>query len=506
MGSHPSCGGGRYASRVIARNALFNLAGLGLPLIVAVVCIPPLVEALGPSRFGLLALVWAAVSYFGVFDLGLGRALTQRMSMAIGAGRPADVGPIAIAGLAVLAVLGVVSGVSMWVLAPAGVARLAVDSDATEAVAAARAIAPALPWVLVGSGLRGMLEAKGAFGWINVVRVVTGAAVFAAPLAVIRAGWNDLEAISWALAGVRAVGCLALLAAVPRLVPGALTAGRIERARVIELLRTGGWITVTNVVSPLLTYLDRFVIGAAVSTTAIAWYVTPQEIVSRLLILPAALTGVLFPRLSELYGRDGARGEGWRIERLSLGALFLVMLPVTLALAAAAPWILDRWVGPRFAAEGATAMVVLCGGVLLNALAQVPFSALQARDGARSTALLQLAELLPFIAVAWFATLHWGVTGTACAWTLRVLVDFAALRWLSRPADAGADRRGGDHAAAIVGLLVGGAFAVLAVGAPAWRIEAGLALGAIAWAGAALRLRGDWPIAVALMGLRRAAR
>ena len=122
------------------RNVGWNLLGFGLPLFVAVACIPPLVEALGTARFGLLTLIWAVVSYFGVFDLGLGRALTQQVSAALGAGRNGAVPGITCTGLAAMLLLGVAAGVLMWALAPAGVALSTGLPDPSEADAAARAI------------------------------------------------------------------------------------------------------------------------------------------------------------------------------------------------------------------------------------------------------------------------------------------------------------------------------------------------------------------------------
>ena len=65
----------------LLRHTVFNLVGLGAPLLVAVATIPVLIGQLGPSRFGLLTLIWAVVSYFGLFDLGLGRALTQQLAV-----------------------------------------------------------------------------------------------------------------------------------------------------------------------------------------------------------------------------------------------------------------------------------------------------------------------------------------------------------------------------------------------------------------------------------------
>ena len=64
------------------RHTVFNLIGLGAPLLVAVGTIPVLIHELGPGRFGLLTLIWAVVSYFGLFDLGLGSGVDS----AIGGG------------------------------------------------------------------------------------------------------------------------------------------------------------------------------------------------------------------------------------------------------------------------------------------------------------------------------------------------------------------------------------------------------------------------------------
>src|SRR6266851_6804804 len=69
--------------RSVLRHTFMNLAGLGLPLVAAIFTIPSLIRKLGDERFGLLTLVWAIVGYFGLFDFGLGRALTQQFSVLI---------------------------------------------------------------------------------------------------------------------------------------------------------------------------------------------------------------------------------------------------------------------------------------------------------------------------------------------------------------------------------------------------------------------------------------
>jgi O-antigen/teichoic acid export membrane protein len=472
---------------VIVRNVLLNLVGLGLPLLVAILTIPPLTGALGTGRFGVLTLIWAVASTVGVLDLGLGRALTQHMSAAIGAGRAERAQAIAWAGLTLLAALGVLAGAALWAGAPAIAAFLRQPGD-RETIEAMRALAWTMPAIMLASGLRGVLESKAAFGTINAVRVVTGVLTFAAPWFAVTVGWNDLGVIAWLLAGVRLLGLLLFGAWVARLLPGTFVPRRPESALSMELLRVGGWMTVTNIASPLMSYLDRFVIGAVQSLSAVAWYATPQEMVSRLLLFAGALSSVLFPRLAELHAAGDGAGTGWRLERLALLALFLVLFPVMLCLAAFAEPVLDAWLGPEFARHGAAPMQVFCVGVLVNSLAQVPFVSLQARGHAATIAAIHCVQLPLFVVAVWQLAEHAGVIGAALAWSGRIVVDFVVLRMLSRARVGAAAGMRTETGAVLVGVLALAAFA-LAMTLPGWTgIASGLALGAIAWGLAASRL------------------
>src|SRR5438128_217783 len=73
------------SGRVLAKSASFNLLGQVAPVLVAFLAVPVLVSHLGVDRFGLLSLVWLVIGYFGLFDLGLSRALTQLVAEKLGA-------------------------------------------------------------------------------------------------------------------------------------------------------------------------------------------------------------------------------------------------------------------------------------------------------------------------------------------------------------------------------------------------------------------------------------
>ncbi len=103
------------------KHTSYNLLGLGLPLLAAVFTIPVLITELGTARFGLLTLIWAVVSYFGLFDLGLGRALTLQLAVVLGKNEPLRIGPLVGTATIIMTALGLFAGLFMAASAAWGV-------------------------------------------------------------------------------------------------------------------------------------------------------------------------------------------------------------------------------------------------------------------------------------------------------------------------------------------------------------------------------------------------
>jgi len=478
----------------LARNTLLNLVGLGAPLLVALVAIPQLIEQLGLARFGLLTLIWAVVSYFGLFDLGLGRALTQRLAQALARGADDEIGPLTATALALMAAVGAFAAVAMALLAEAGVALVGDVPDRAEAVRALWAMAAAVPAVVLTSGLRGVLEARQAFGWVNAIRLPMGVYTFLAPLAVVALWGPRLDAIAAMLAAGRVVALAVHVWAAWRVLPQAHGRLHMQRRELRPLLTTGGWLTVGNLVSPLMGYADRFIIAAAASAAAVAHYATPQEIVTKLWIAPGALTAVLFPAFAGAAVRGGSGGSGgsgsWALALHSVRWLFVALLPPTLALALFAHELLGLWIGAAFAQASAPLLQVMAAGILINCLAHVPLTLLQGAGQVRATALLQLVQVVPYLALLAWATARHGAAGAVAVWFLRMVFDTAVLFWLAWQTHA--PRRVlhfGAHAAAAAGTAAL-AFALCAADVAA---PARLAAWTIAVCAAALLLR-PWAV------------
>jgi O-antigen/teichoic acid export membrane protein len=161
----------------VKRNIVWNLLGNVLPLMAGLILFPLIVAAYGLERFGLLTLAWALVGYFGLFDLGLARALTQWVSEQFAKQAPAiDVSELIRTTLRLMWLLGTLGGVLLWVTSPYIVIHLLKVSKGLqqETVCAFSVLALVVPIAVHTSALRGILEALQLFKAASLIRMVMG--------------------------------------------------------------------------------------------------------------------------------------------------------------------------------------------------------------------------------------------------------------------------------------------------------------------------------------------
>ena len=410
---------------VLARNALLNLAGLIAPLIVAFVTLPFLIRGLGTERFGLLSIAWLLLTYLS--ELGFGITTTPYAAAAIGAGRTAELAPLVWTTAAFQATIGLVIGVLLAAATPWLVGSvLEIPAALTsEARACFYLLALSLPLLGWGRAFRGLVEAAQRFDLALIVHLPITAGTYVAAAIAAYAGWS-VTAVMALIVIARLLALPAYHAAARRALPSVSLrpAFRLERMR--EVGTFAGWVAVSTLVSPLLLYLDRFMIGALLSLTAVAFYAAPYEIVARLALIPGAAIGVLFPALSQLSTSDD-RHAAEQLAARSATLLFALLAPVIVFLLGAAGDLLNLWLGADYAAQSTTALQILAFGVLINALAHVPYAVLQGHGRPDLPARFHLLELPIQILLAWALITRFGITGAALAWTLRMLIDAALL-------------------------------------------------------------------------------
>ena len=112
--------------------------------------------------------------------------------------------------------------------------------------------------------------------------------------------------------------------------------------------------------------------------------------------------------------------------------MFAVCAPVVIIGIVFAENILHLWLGTSYAAHSKNILIILLVGFLFNALAQVPFTAIQSAGKAKITALLHCVEIIPYFVMLYFFVQHYGLIGVAFAWSIRGIVDWIILTIISQ--------------------------------------------------------------------------
>lgn len=410
----------------LGRHSIANLIGASLPLLVALITIPLYLRHIGPERYGVLAVILALTGYMGFIDLGLGRAVTQRIASLKDAPEK-EHSDILWTALTTSFATGMLGGIGIWFGADYLLSHVIHLSQASrlEASTSVFWVGAALPLLLPGSALTGALHAKLRFVEVNAIQIFSGTLGLVLPLIVAIAGYTELTYLVPATLATRTLTVLLLLSQCRRHVP--LLGWPCFHAHQLKpMLSYGGWISVMTILSPLLVTIDRLIIASLSGAHAVASYTVPYDLVSRAMVVPGSFSSALFPRLA-----SAAQAEGRLLACRASATLVAIMTPTVLTGLFLSQPFLNLWVGTNFASTGRGVAEVILIGVWVNAIVIPHHTRYLATQSPRSVVIIFILELPIYLLMLWQGISHWGVVGAAVAWSARVLLDTALLLWLN---------------------------------------------------------------------------
>lgn len=416
---------------LLAKNTVFNLLGQVVPMAAAFLSIPIIIRGLGTERFGVLSLVWMIVGYFSLFDMGIGRATKKYVAEYLGRGEIEELPKLVWTSISMLAAFGAIAAILLAAFNPLLVVRVLNLPEALkpETIKALYLLALSLPLTLGSNGAMGVLEAQQRFDLVNAIKVPASILSFVTPLMVL-----PFSKSLYPITAVLLVNRLAVFAIYFYLclkhTPNMKRVAFPEIAYLKELLGFGGWLTVSNIISPFMAYMDRFIVASVLTMSAVAYYSTPYDMITKLWIIPGGLIGVVFPALSATFEADTERFV--LLYERSSKYIMMTLSPVILIIVTFAAPFLKFWLGATFAVESAMVLQLLAVGILLNSIGMVPYAAIQAMGRPDLTAKLHMIELPVYLGMIWFFIGKIGIDGVAMCWSLRVAVDTILLCWFAR--------------------------------------------------------------------------
>jgi len=228
----------------IRRNTAYNLLGSATPLATALVTVPIYIGLIGEERYAMLAIAWLLLGYFGLFDLGLGRATAQRIA-ALGNAAAEERARIFWTALIINLGLGVIGGLLIWPAAAYFFGNLFKVKVALrpEVEAAVPWLILAVPMATTSGVLGGALQGRERFLDLNLISV-SGTVLFQLlPLAGAVVWGPELGVLLPTALAARLFTLLMLFQRCRRHLFRRYTMA-LSSEHAGHLLRFGGWVTV----------------------------------------------------------------------------------------------------------------------------------------------------------------------------------------------------------------------------------------------------------------------
>ena len=408
----------------LVKNSIYNIAGFAVPTLIAIPALGWLARQLGVESFGLFTLAFAIVGYASIFDGGITRAVIREVS--IFRNDLSEQCKILSTANVVVLVLGCVGSLLLYFCANNLVNLLKITyENSIQARLSFELLASIIPVFLINQVWLAYLEGHEKFANLNIQKVISSSLIAILPAIFCWYKPSLVYAILGLVFGRYLSLAITFFVCKKMIIQSGIGFNVIVFKR---LMAFGGWLTVSNIISPIMVYFDRFVISNIMGASRIAFYTAPAEAVSRLINIPYALSRALFPKLSHSNDLD----EKKKLENQSYLLISLVCLPIVIIGCFLAEFILSTWLGSNYAGLAVQVFQILLVGFYFNALAQIPFSILQADGKSKVTALIHVFEIIPYLAILFYLTYEFGIVGTAIAWSLRTFVDLILMFILSR--------------------------------------------------------------------------
>jgi len=395
---------------------------LAVNIAAGIVLMPFTIAHLGRSQYGLWMLVASMTTYFQLLDIGYGNGVVRHLVEADARDDVDEVNCIASTFVVVYTIIGVVALVltaclMLWAV-PSFPRLTAEDVRIARVVMAILAVRVAVGFPMTVFGA--VTNARRGFVLNNAVAIAVVAANAVITYVVLRAGFGLLALVA-ATTAVNLLGYAGYAATARRVFPALKISMRRFRAnRWREVTAFSVWMFVIDIAVQIGFNIDNLVIGAAMSTAAIATYAVALRLSEYQRRFCDQFSGMLFPVAVSLGARGDTHGlravmiDGSRVTALLGSAAMLCLIGFGGPL-------IRAWMGPGFDDSlGALTALAIASAILV---AHAPMNkVLIARGRHQMVAATWIGESLVNLLLSVVLVRRFGLTGVAVATALPLAV------------------------------------------------------------------------------------
>jgi O-antigen/teichoic acid export membrane protein len=410
----------------VIKQAFLNLVGGVLPAATAIVCTPMILNSHGSTFFGEWALLTALLMIVGLMDLGIARGITlvtydKEMNPSGDPVRPFKAGlRLSLLVAAIVLTLGAiaVAGYFVW------------RNGSTDLLISTGVCLCSGAITILTLPFRSLMEIKSRFGWLNTIRSLMACAVYIAPLLVAPSESLILTLSSLLVLVTRVVGLVAYSLTCGVSVAQLRAQTAPDRHWTARFMNRCGWVGLTNALSMVLMYADRFILAAVTSATQVAHYAVASEAALKIWLVTGAVQSAVTPQVAAEVTQSKGEQVVSKVSaiRKAKWLLFLVVVMPSAALIVFCEPLLRLWLGQSFDSGIVPVARVLVAGVALNSMSQLNFSLLQLHGGESAGAMLQIGNIVVSAILMLALIPPFGTVGAAGAFTIRLMNDAFVVR------------------------------------------------------------------------------
>jgi O-antigen/teichoic acid export membrane protein len=342
-----------------ATNAVYGVADYLAQPIGLLLAAPYLVARLGLSQYGAWMLATAVIGSFGTISSGFGDATIKYVSMYRGRGDHASVQRIVRATLAINAAMGTILALFVIAFSRFAVNHIFKIEPGLQAVsvrmfqvAAITLLVRSVEMVFIST-----LRAYEKYGPTVRVSVATRATSIVCAVVLVAAGHNALAIMVGTLI-IATAGLIVQAITVERLVGLSSFLPSLDRASLDELFGFGLFSWLQSLAAVVFNHADRFIIGAALGTSAVGVYSICTQVAQPVHGVAAAGLNFLFPHISSRQ-QSGGLAASQSAFRSALWINFAAVGAMCLPFMVFSRQILTLWMGAGFANSAAALLMVL---------------------------------------------------------------------------------------------------------------------------------------------------
>ncbi len=350
---------------VFARNISMDYLALGVEMVIGVLMLPFNVAYLGQSAYGLWVLAASIPMYFSMLDLGYGVAQVKFAAQYRARRDREGLNQIVSTLFFLFTIIGLIAFAVGAVIAFNLERFFQVTPEQSSTgrqvlLIISLYVALGFPFSVFGGVVNGFQR-----HFLNgFVSIGTSIAVAIVNLAVVMAGYGLVELVA-ATTAVRLLAYIGYRANAYRAFPGlSIRPAHVKLSRLGEVTGFSAFILLIDLANKLNYSTDAIVIGAFMSTAAIAVWAVAQRLITTTQGLTTQINASLFPIVVDI----ATLGEMARLRRVFLQGTRLslaMVIPIAVALGLLAEPLVLAWVGKDFS-ESVPVIYILAAAVIIR--------------------------------------------------------------------------------------------------------------------------------------------